>query len=117
VADFFSAALLQAKSRHTESLRRWVRQRRADLIDVERVGFLVYALNHGLTWTDACDMTAEHYANTPAGGCTGDAIKQSYKNVLRRSKRSPGRYVLGPTSHPAEICGCLNRQKSSVEPS
>lgn len=73
LADFLSAAVLQAGSRRAEAFRRWLRRRRADLIDLERAMFFAEALNHGLTWDDAGAMTADYYTGTPAGGCTTPA--------------------------------------------
>ena len=85
----------ESSPRRAGMFRRWLRQRRADLIDAARVEILADALNHGLTWDRAKEMTAAYFSPTIAR-CTPDAVQLSYRRVLQRSKQAPGRYVMGP---------------------
>lgn len=63
---------------------RWSRKYHQDLIDVVRAQVVSGAREHGFTWDEACEFTAEFFQPSQAGAAGKDAMFKSWERVKKQ---------------------------------
>jgi hypothetical protein len=74
------------------------RRHLSDLIDYVRYDEVVDARDHGLRWSDAYAIASALLTGKGARG-SREQMKWSYRRVINRMRKAPGRYYLGRDAH------------------
>ncbi len=89
VKQYLTGTLPKKPGRHAK----WIKQYKADMIDLERAFNVQDCIEHGIKWDDVYGAVQEILKGTIYAG-SEDAIEKSYKRFIRRNKQNPFRYQI-----------------------